>query len=65
MCESGDFNNGNPTERSAVYIYSPDYVETCDSLSKVPNRVSSIFSPLNTMVTSYTAQHHRTIYSVV
>ncbi|KAM9501445.1 histone deacetylase 8 isoform 2-T2 [Clarias gariepinus] len=44
MCDGGDSKDGTPTERSVVYVYSPDYVETCDSLSKVPNRASMVHS---------------------
>ncbi|KAK3567654.1 hypothetical protein QTP86_020402 [Hemibagrus guttatus] len=44
MCDRGNSNNGNNIKRSVVYIHSPDYVETCDSLSKVPNRASMVHS---------------------
>lgn len=27
-----------------VYVYSPEYIQTCDSLSKVPNRASMVHS---------------------
>lgn len=40
MCDKSDSNYGDRPKRRVVYIYSPEYVETCDSLSKVPNRVS-------------------------
>uniref|UniRef100_A0A3B1ISE7 Histone deacetylase 8 n=1 Tax=Astyanax mexicanus TaxID=7994 RepID=A0A3B1ISE7_ASTMX len=44
MSDRGDSNNDKVSPRRVVYIYSPEYVETCDSLSKVPNRASMVHS---------------------
>ncbi|XP_026864543.1 histone deacetylase 8 isoform X2 [Electrophorus electricus] len=44
MCDRGDSIDGNLTKRNVVYIYSPKYTETCDTLSKVPNRASMVHS---------------------
>uniref|UniRef100_A0A8C1GF55 Histone deacetylase 8 n=1 Tax=Cyprinus carpio TaxID=7962 RepID=A0A8C1GF55_CYPCA len=41
MSESNDDQSRN---RSVVYVYSPEYIQTCDSLSKVPNRASMVHS---------------------
>uniref|UniRef100_A0A8C7T691 Histone deacetylase 8 n=1 Tax=Oncorhynchus mykiss TaxID=8022 RepID=A0A8C7T691_ONCMY len=37
-------SNDSPSKRKVVYVYSPQYTETCDSLSKVPNRASMVHS---------------------
>jgi len=39
MSDKSDSNNDKSKNRSVVYVYSPEYIQTCDSLSKVPNRV--------------------------
>ncbi|XP_030636494.1 histone deacetylase 8 isoform X2 [Chanos chanos] len=44
MCDKGDSQDGTCPKRSVVYVYSPEYIETCDSLSKVPNRASMVHS---------------------
>uniref|UniRef100_A0A8K9XTU6 Histone deacetylase 8 n=1 Tax=Oncorhynchus mykiss TaxID=8022 RepID=A0A8K9XTU6_ONCMY len=38
------YSNDSPSKRKVVYVYSPQYTETCDSLSKVPNRASMVHS---------------------
>ncbi|CAB1351388.1 unnamed protein product [Coregonus sp. 'balchen'] len=43
MSCKGD-SNDSPSKRKVVYVYSPQYIETCDSLSKVPNRASMVHS---------------------
>eukprot|EP00063_Salmo_salar_P088063 XP_014062898.1 PREDICTED: histone deacetylase 8 isoform X1 [Salmo salar] len=43
MSCKGD-SNDSPSKRKVVYVYSPQYTETCDSLSKVPNRASMVHS---------------------
>ena len=40
MSYKGDSDDDSRIKRKVAYIYSPQYIETCDSLSKVPNRVS-------------------------
>ncbi|XP_055066747.1 histone deacetylase 8 isoform X1 [Misgurnus anguillicaudatus] len=44
MCDKGDDNGDKSRNRSVVYVYSPEYIQTCDSLSKVPNRASMVHS---------------------
>lgn len=34
-----DSEAGNGRDPDVVYVYSPEYIDTCDSLSKVPKRV--------------------------
>lgn len=36
---SGREHSDESSKRKVAYIYSPEYIETCDTLSKVPNRV--------------------------
>lgn len=38
----GDSDDDSSSKRRVAYVYSPEYIETCDTLSKVPNRVSWI-----------------------
>lgn len=42
MSSSGDSDDDSCIKRKVAYVFSPEYIETCDSLSKVPNRVSRI-----------------------
>ncbi|XP_033875633.2 histone deacetylase 8-like [Acipenser ruthenus] len=35
---------GNGRDPDVVYVYSPEYIDTCDSLSKVPKRASMVHS---------------------
>ncbi|XP_037118627.1 histone deacetylase 8 isoform X1 [Syngnathus acus] len=42
-CE-GDADDAGATKRLVAYIFSQEYIETCDSLSKVPNRASMVHS---------------------
>ncbi|XDV17845.1 hypothetical protein PO909_023651 [Leuciscus waleckii] len=44
MSDKSDSNNDKSRNRSVVYVYSPEYIQTCDSLSKVPNRASMVHS---------------------
>ncbi|KAJ8416765.1 hypothetical protein AAFF_G00326430 [Aldrovandia affinis] len=44
MNNKSDSQNDNRPERNVAYIYSSQYIETCDSLSKVPNRASMVHS---------------------
>ncbi|XP_037832516.1 histone deacetylase 8 isoform X3 [Kryptolebias marmoratus] len=32
------------SKRKVAYVYSPEYIQTCDTLSKVPNRASMVHS---------------------
>lgn len=38
----GDSDEDSRSKRRVSYVYSPEYIEACDTLSKVPNRVSWI-----------------------
>ncbi|KAL3055750.1 hypothetical protein OYC64_018438 [Pagothenia borchgrevinki] len=40
MSCSGDSDDDSSCKRKVAYVYSPEYIQTCDSLSKVPNRMS-------------------------
>lgn len=40
MTSSGDSDEDSYGKRKVAYVFSPQYIQTCDSLSKVPNRVS-------------------------
>lgn len=40
MTSSGDSDDASYSKRKVAYVFSPEYIQTCDSLSKVPNRVS-------------------------
>lgn len=40
MTSSGDSDDESYGKRKVAYVFSPEYIQTCDSLSKVPNRVS-------------------------
>ncbi|KAG5852133.1 hypothetical protein ANANG_G00059210 [Anguilla anguilla] len=44
MSSKSDSQNGNRPERNVAYIYSSQFIQTCDSLSKVPNRASMVHS---------------------
>uniref|UniRef100_A0A3P9P1R5 Histone deacetylase 8 n=1 Tax=Poecilia reticulata TaxID=8081 RepID=A0A3P9P1R5_POERE len=37
-------HNDESSKRRVAYVYSPEYIETCDTLSKVPNRASMVHS---------------------
>ncbi|XP_023653366.2 histone deacetylase 8 isoform X1 [Paramormyrops kingsleyae] len=39
---NNDHHNDKSSGRSVAYVYSPQYIETCDSLSKVPNRANMV-----------------------
>ncbi|MGH0145429.1 UNVERIFIED_CONTAM: hypothetical protein FKN15_047991 [Acipenser sinensis] len=39
-----DSEAGNGRDLDVVYVYSPEYIDTCDSLSKVPKRASMVHS---------------------
>ncbi len=39
MSDKSESNDDKSRNRSVVYVYSPEYTQTSDSLSKVPNRV--------------------------
>ncbi|KAK5875602.1 hypothetical protein CesoFtcFv8_026669 [Champsocephalus esox] len=44
MSCSGDSDDDSSCKRKVAYVYSPEYIQTCDSLSKVPNRASMVHS---------------------
>ncbi|XP_026123872.1 histone deacetylase 8 isoform X3 [Carassius auratus] len=44
MSDTSETNDDKSRNRSVVYVYSPEYIQTCDSLSKVPNRASMVHS---------------------
>ncbi|XP_016096414.1 histone deacetylase 8-like [Sinocyclocheilus grahami] len=44
MSDKSESNYDKSRNRSVVYVYSPEYIQTCDSLSKVPNRASMVHS---------------------
>lgn len=39
MTSSGDSDEDSYSKRKVAYVFSSEYIQTCDSLSKVPNRV--------------------------
>ncbi|XP_067378807.1 histone deacetylase 8 isoform X2 [Channa argus] len=40
----GDSDEDRCSQRRVAYVYSPEYIETCDTLCKVPNRASMVHS---------------------
>ncbi|KAM6909160.1 LOW QUALITY PROTEIN: histone deacetylase 8 [Xenentodon cancila] len=44
MSSRGNGDDDTRSKRRVAYVYSPEYIETCDSLSKVPNRASMVHS---------------------
>lgn len=40
MSSPRDSDDDGSSKRKVAYVYSPEYIQMCDSLSKVPNRVS-------------------------
>ncbi|XP_019899808.1 histone deacetylase 8 isoform X2 [Esox lucius] len=50
-------NSNETLKRKVVYVYSPQYIETCDSLSKVPNRASMVHS----LIEAYGLLQHMSI----
>ncbi len=54
MSDTSESNDDKSRNRSVVYVYSPEYTQTSDSLSKVPNRVR--WTALQ--VTSHTETQH-------
>ncbi|KAM9827163.1 histone deacetylase 8 [Neosynchiropus ocellatus] len=44
MSDRSESEDEGCSKRRVVYVYSPEYIETCDSLSKVPNRASMVHS---------------------
>ncbi|XP_061816882.1 histone deacetylase 8 [Nerophis lumbriciformis] len=44
MSLKGDSVNHSYSKRNVAYVFSQEYIETCDSLSKVPNRASMVHS---------------------
>lgn len=40
MTSSAFSDEDSYSQRKVAYVFSAEYIETCDSLSKVPNRVS-------------------------
>ncbi|KAJ3585619.1 hypothetical protein NHX12_014338 [Muraenolepis orangiensis] len=44
MTCKGDSDTDARSKRKVAYIYSPQYIETCDTLSKVPKRASMVHS---------------------
>ncbi|MED6266072.1 Histone deacetylase 8, partial [Characodon lateralis] len=41
---SGREHSHDSIKRRVAYVYSLEYIETCDTLSKVPNRASMVHS---------------------
>lgn len=58
MSDKSESNNDKSRNCSVVYVYSPEYIQTCDSLSKVPNRVrwAALLTLPNTTHTSVLGQ---------
>lgn len=41
-CTRDSDDERSSSKRKVAYVFSPEYIQMCDSLSKVPNRVSYI-----------------------
>uniref|UniRef100_UPI003AAB5B12 histone deacetylase 8 isoform X2 n=1 Tax=Centroberyx gerrardi TaxID=166262 RepID=UPI003AAB5B12 len=57
MSYKGDSDDDSRGKRRVAYVYSPEYIETCDSLSKVPNRASMVHS----LIEAYGLLQHMSI----
>ncbi|XP_011604923.2 histone deacetylase 8 isoform X2 [Takifugu rubripes] len=57
MTSSGDSNDESYSKRKVAYVFSPEYIQTCDSLSKVPNRASMVHS----LIEAYELLEHMNI----